>query len=44
MQWYWWLLIAAAVVLLGFIKIKVGGAFLKSMREKRERQALEDED
>ena len=36
MQWYWWVLIGLAVVLLVFLKVKVGGAWLKKQKEKKE--------
>jgi hypothetical protein len=45
MEWYWWILIVVGVVALAWIKVKVGGAFLRSMQERKaaaERRLEED--
>lgn len=46
MEWYWWIIIVAALSGFIFLKVKVGGAFMKKQKEKRERRekAMEDED
>ena len=45
MKWYWWILIAAALAGIIFLKVKVGGAWLKKQKEKKERlkKLMEDE-
>jgi hypothetical protein len=45
MDWYWWLLIAVAVILIGFLKVKVGGAYLQRLQQRRalEQQRLEED-
>lgn len=45
MEWYWWVLIAVGVVVIGYLKIKVGGTMLASMKAKKEaeRAAFEEE-
>ncbi|MEZ4357380.1 MAG: hypothetical protein R2876_01940 [Eubacteriales bacterium] len=40
MQWWVWLLIAVAVIVIGYLKI----AFFKSLKKKRERKKFTDED
>ncbi len=46
MQWYWYVLIFVALAGMVFVKIKVGGAWLKKQSEKKalREKALEDED
>ncbi|MDP2183109.1 MAG: hypothetical protein Q8K99_11140 [Actinomycetota bacterium] len=45
MAWYWWVLIAVGVVVIGYIKIVVGKKMLASMKEKKERERrLAEED
>lgn len=46
MAWYWWVLIALAVVAFAILKIKLSKAFLMKQREKREARArlLEDDE
>lgn len=46
MEWYWWLLIIVALVGFIFLKIKVGGAWMKKQKEKKDRRKkiMEDED
>lgn len=45
MEWYWWVLIAVGVVGVGYLKLKLGGKMLASMKAKRaaEQAALDDE-
>jgi uncharacterized membrane-anchored protein YhcB (DUF1043 family) len=46
MEWYWWVLIAIGVVIIGYIKIRVGKKMLENMRKRREekeRRMEEDE-
>lgn len=33
--WYWWFLIVIGVVVIGYIKIKVGGKMLSKMGKKK---------
>jgi hypothetical protein len=44
MEWYWWVLIAVAVVVIGYVKMVVGKRMLETIKERREAQeaALED--
>jgi uncharacterized membrane protein len=45
-EWYWWVLIAIGVVVIGYIKIKVWKKMLENMkkrREEKERRMEEDE-
>jgi len=46
MEWYWWILIVAAAAGLAFIKVKVGGAWMRKQKEKKERREknMGDED
>ena len=46
MEWYWWVLIIAALAGFIFLKVKVGSAWLKKQKEKREQRekSMEDED
>jgi len=46
MQWYWWALIAAALVGFIFLKVKIGDKWMKNAKAKREqrRARLEDDD
>lgn len=46
MEWYWWVLIIAAVAALVPLKIKMSRAFLKNQKEKQEAKAklLEDDE
>lgn len=37
MEWYWWVLIAVGVVLLGMLKLKVWNSIRKNRAEKRRR-------
>ncbi len=41
MQWWHWVLIVAGIILLGFVKVRVSGAWLKKRRENQ--QPIEDE-
>ncbi len=46
MEWYWWVLIAAGVAAFVFIKVKVSGSFMRSMKERQNEKlnrAEEDE-
>lgn len=45
MEWYWYALIIVALAGLGFVKIKVGGAWLKKQNEKKAQRekVMEDE-
>jgi hypothetical protein len=44
MEWYWWVLIAAAVVVVGYLKLAVWGKIMASRKAKKAaQQALEDE-
>lgn len=44
MDWYWWVLIAVAVVGIGYLKLKVWGKITANMKAKKAAQAeLEDE-
>jgi hypothetical protein len=36
MEWYWWVLIAAGVVLIGMLKLKVWNVIKKNRAEKRQ--------
>ena len=36
MAWYWWVLIAVGVVLIGILKIKVWNSILAKRRSKKE--------
>jgi len=42
MEWYWWVLIGAGVVLIGILKFKVGNSILKNRRAKKQR--IEEQD
>jgi hypothetical protein len=44
MEWYWWVIIAAAIVGFVFLKVKVGGAWLRKRQEKRELREKQMED
>jgi hypothetical protein len=45
MEWYWWVLIAAGVVAIAYVKIKVGGKMLASMKANKDAErAVLDED
>lgn len=43
MEWYWWVLIAVGVVVLGYIKLKVWGRIQANAAEKRKAQQEADE-
>lgn len=43
MEWYWWLLIVAAVIAIGYLKIKVWNKIKENRRKKAEKQADEEE-
>jgi hypothetical protein len=44
MEWYWWALVGVAVVVLGYVKLKVWGKLLAAQKEKKAAQeALDDE-
>lgn len=46
MEWYYWVVIAVGVVLIGILKVKLAGNYLKSMKQRqeaRERFLEEDE-
>ncbi len=36
MEWYWWVLIAVGVVLIGILKIKVWNSIMKNRRNKQQ--------
>jgi hypothetical protein len=43
-EWYWWVLIGVAVVVLGYVKLKVWGKILEAQKAKKAAQAeLDDE-
>lgn len=46
MEWYWWVLIIAALAGFIFIKVKVVGAWMKKQKEKKQQREkfMEDED
>ncbi|MBN1891926.1 MAG: hypothetical protein JW780_04030 [Clostridiales bacterium] len=44
MEWYWWVLIGVGVVGIVILKIKVGGAWLKKQKEKKEQREKMMED
>ncbi|RCX08501.1 hypothetical protein DFR58_14216 [Anaerobacterium chartisolvens] len=46
MEWYWWIVIIAALTGIIFLKVKVGGAWMKKQKEKKEmlEKIREDED
>jgi len=35
LMWYWWVLIAAGVVVIGYLKVKVGKRMLEKRKEKK---------
>ena len=45
MEWYWWILIIVGLAGFIFLKIKVGGAWLKKQQQKKQQREknLEDE-
>lgn len=45
MEWYWWILIALGVAVIGYIKINIGRKMLANMKKRREeREKLMEED
>lgn len=42
MEWYWWVLIAVGVVLIGVLKVKVWNSILKNRKAKKEEQDIEE--
>ena len=46
MEWYWWVLIAAGLAGFVFVKIKVGGSWMRKRKEKEElrRRSAEEDD
>jgi len=44
MEWYWWVIIAAALAGFVFLKVKAGGAWLRKQKEKRELREKQMED
>lgn len=42
MEWYWWALIGAGVVLIGILKLKVWNGILKNRKAKKQR--IEEQD
>jgi hypothetical protein len=36
MEWYWWVLIVAGVAAVAFVKVKVGGTFMRRLQQDRE--------
>lgn len=45
MEWYWWVLIGAGVVVIGYLKLKVWGTIMAKSKAKKEAQAaLAEED
>ncbi len=44
MEWYWWVLIILALAGFIFLKIKVGGAWLKKQKEKKDLRDKNRED
>jgi len=44
MEWYWWVLIAVGVAVIGYLKLKVWGKIMDNMKAKKAAQAeLDDE-
>lgn len=44
MEWHWWVLIAVAVVVIGYLKLKVWGKIMDNMKATKAAQAeLDDE-
>lgn len=46
MAWYGWLLILAAIAGFAYLKVKIGGAWMRKQKAKKEQRdkAMEDED
>ncbi len=46
MEWYGWILIIAALAGFIFLKVRVGGAWMKKQKKKKEQRekTMEDED
>ncbi|MHB1017146.1 MAG: hypothetical protein ACYC2X_04570 [Coriobacteriia bacterium] len=44
MEWYWWVLIAVAVVGIGYLKLKVWGKIMDNMKAKKAAQAALDDE
>lgn len=46
MEWYWWVLIIAALAGFIYLKVKVGGAWMKKQKVKKQKREkfMEDED
>lgn len=45
MNWYWWILIITGIVVIGYIKIKIGQKMMANIKKRREKKEkyLEDE-
>ncbi len=39
MEWYWWVLIAVGVVVIGYLKLKVWGTIMEKAKAKKAAQA-----
>lgn len=39
MEWYWWMLIGIGVIVIGVIKVKVGGKYLAKKKKEAEERA-----
>ena len=44
MEWYWWVLIVVAVAAFGYLKVKVWGKIMTSMKAKKAQQAAIDDE
>ena len=44
MEWYWWALIVVAVAAIGYLKLKVWGKIMASMKAKKAQQAEIDDE
>jgi hypothetical protein len=46
MEWYWWVIIAAAIACFVLLKVKVGNAWMKKRQEKKHQRekTMEDEE
>ena len=38
MEWYWWALVVVAVVVIGYMKLKVLGQIMANMKAKKARE------
>lgn len=44
MEWYWWVLIAVGVVVIGYLKLTVWGKIMDNMKAKKAAQAALDDE